>query len=78
MTEIAIGKLMLKVAGGAAKQPEDLANRIAQQLAQAALPPVSQELGGLQVSVSAQAGEDDDSLAHRIAAQILRQLDALS
>ena len=78
MAEIAIGKLMLKVAGGAAKQPEDLAGRIAQQLAQAALPAVSQELGGLQISVSAQPGEDDDSLARRIVAQMLRQLDALS
>lgn len=78
MAEIAIGKLMLKVAGGAAKQPDDLAKRIAQQLVQVALPPVSQELGGLQVSVSAERGEDDDSLARRIVAQILRQLDALS
>jgi hypothetical protein len=78
MAEIAIGKLTLKLAGGAAKQPDDLANRIAQQLAQAVLPAVSQELGGLEVSVSARPDEDDDGLARRIAAQILRQLDALS
>jgi hypothetical protein len=78
MAEVAIGKLTLQLAGGAAKQPEELANRIARQLAQMALPAVSQDLGGLQISVSAAQGEDDDSLAGRIVTQILRQLNALT
>jgi hypothetical protein len=75
MAEVEIGKLTLKAPSGSVSKPDELAQRIARELAAAALPPVSQELGGLQVSVTAVRGEDDDQLAARIVEQILRQLD---
>jgi hypothetical protein len=78
MPEVDIGKLTLKVPAGAASKPDELADRIARQLAGAVLPAVAQELAGLQVSVVAQDGEDDDQLAGRIVKQILRQLDLVS
>jgi hypothetical protein len=78
MPDVEIGKLTLKLPAGAASKPDELAERIARQLAQAVLPAVSQELGGLQLSVVAAHGEDDDKLAGRIVKQILRQLDLVS
>jgi len=78
MAEIEIKKLMLKIADGAASEPKSLADRIARQLARAALPAISQELGGLEISVTAAQGDDDDSLARQVVEQILRQLDVVS
>lgn len=77
MPEMSIDKLTLKLPAGSASKPDELADKIARQLARAVLPAASQELGGLQVSVAAAQGEDDDQLAARIAAQILRQLKLL-
>ncbi len=74
MAEVEIGKLTLKAPSGSVSQPDELAQRIARQLAAAALPPAAQELGGLQVSVTAVRGEDDDQLAQRIVEQIVRRL----
>jgi hypothetical protein len=75
MAEIAINRMILDVAGAAPVHPERLAERIAQGLAQAALPVLARELSALTVSVAPIAGEDDDRLAARIVAQVLRQLD---
>ena len=76
MAEIMINRMTLDVAGASPAHPDRLAERIAQALAQAALPVLARELGALTVSVAPVAGEDDDRLAARIVAQILRQLDA--
>ena len=78
MAEIEIEKLKLKLVGGSASEPKSLTTRIAQQLAQAALPAVSQKLGGLQISITAAQGETEEALTRRIVVQILRQLDAAS
>ncbi len=74
MPEMSIDKLTLKLPAGSVSKPDELADKIARQLAQAVLPAASQELGGLEVSVTAAQGEKDDQLAARIAEQILRQL----
>jgi hypothetical protein len=76
MAEITINRMILDVAGAAPVHPNRLAERIAQGLAQAALPVLARELAALTVSVAPLAGEDDERLAARIVAQILRQLEA--
>ena len=75
MPDVKIDKLKLEVPGGAAKKPEDLAERVARQLVNSALPAVSQQLDILQIAIEAVPGENDDDLARRIAIQIVRHLD---
>ncbi len=75
MAELSIGKLTLRFSGAAPKDPERLAELIAQALAQAPAPAVARDFGSMALSVASVAGDDDTAIAARIAAQILSRLE---
>ncbi len=75
MAELSIGKLTLRFSGAAPKDPERLAELIAQALAQAPAPAVARDFGAMALSVASVAGDDDRAIAARIAAEILSRLE---